>query len=332
MNPIETETPEDRDVPQAVIRKATWSLSIIWIIPMIAAVVAAYLVYSRFQQLGPTIVITFQDGSGLKAGQTPVNYRGVQIGQVTDVKLSDDNRSVVVKARLQNSAASVAREGSLFWTVRPEVGIGNITGLGTVITGPEIDVLPGSGKEQLQFAGLERAPLAVEEKGLRIILQTDQLGSLRTGSPVYYRGVEVGTIREAQLSPSSEAVQIHVVIRQRYAKLVQIGSRFWNSSGVDVNFSLLRGLEVNMDSLKSLAFGGIAFATPDGPNDQQARDGSLFALHDKPQKEWLAWAPKIQLVLSKQPSDRIQPKSRPVRIRPGGKELFESPGSALPAR
>ena len=330
MNPIEKEIPEDTELPQAVIRKATWSFSIIWIIPLLAAAVAAYLLYSRFAELGPTIVITFKDGSGLKAGQTPVNYRGVQIGQVTDVKLSEDNRSVLVKARLQKSAASIAREGSLFWTVRPEVGIDNIAGLGTVITGPEIDVLPGSGKEQLQFVGLERAPLAVEEKGLRIILQTDQLGSLRPGSPVYYRGIEVGTIREAQLSPNAQAVQIHVVIKQRYAKLVQIGSRFWNSSGIDVNFSLLKGLEVNMESLKSLAFGGIAFATPDGPNDQQAKDGSLFALHDKPQKEWLSWAPKIQLVTSRQASNRTQPKPRPVRTRQSGAEPYDNQRSPLP--
>src|SRR3954471_16547271 len=101
MNPIETMTSEDTELPQAVIRKTTWSVSIIWIIPILAAAVAAYLLYSRFAQLGPTILITFKDGSGLKAGQTPVNYRGVQIGEVTDVQLSKDNRSVLVKARLQ---------------------------------------------------------------------------------------------------------------------------------------------------------------------------------------------------------------------------------------
>jgi paraquat-inducible protein B len=49
--------------------------------------------------------------------------------------------------------------------VRPEVGIGNITGLGTVITGSEINVWPGKGKEQSEFVGLEKAPVALEEIG-----------------------------------------------------------------------------------------------------------------------------------------------------------------------
>jgi paraquat-inducible protein B len=87
----------------------------------------------------------------------------------------------------------------MFWIVRPEVGLGNITGLGTVITGSEINVLPGKGKEQSEFVGLEKAPVALEEKGLRIILVTGRLGSLRPGSPIYYRGIEVGAVRESQL-------------------------------------------------------------------------------------------------------------------------------------
>jgi paraquat-inducible protein B len=246
---------------------------------------------------------------GLKTAQTPINYRGVQIGQVTAVELSQDHQAVAVKARLQRSAASIAREGSVFWIVRPEVGIGNITGLGSVIIGPEINVLPGKGKEQSEFVGLEKAPVALEEKGLRIILVTGRLGSLRPGSPIYYRGIEVGAVIESQLSPNAAAVQIHAFIKHRYTKLVRNGSKFWNLSGMDVNFSLFRGLEINMESLKSLAFGGIACAIPADSKDSPAKDGSSFPLHHKPAKEWLEWAPKIQLVTAKQSSEKdLRPK------------------------
>jgi paraquat-inducible protein B len=107
------------------------------------------------------------------------------------------------------------------------VGIGNITGLGTVITGPEVDVLPGTGKAQSEFVGLENAPVALEEKGLKVTIIADRLGSLRPGSSVYYRGVEVGTIRQCDLSPNAATVAIQVLIKQRYAKLVRSGSKFW---------------------------------------------------------------------------------------------------------
>jgi paraquat-inducible protein B len=201
---------------------------------------------------------------------------------------------------LQRSAASIARAGSVFWIVRPEVGIGNITGLGTVITGPEVDVLPGTGKAQSEFVGLENAPVALEEKGLKIVLITGRLGSLRPGSPIYYRGVEVGTIQQCDLSPNAATVAVQALIKQRYAKLVRQGSKFWNVSGADVSLSLFRGLEVNMESLRSLAAGGVAFATPDDPKDQPAKGGMAFPLYDKPAKEWLEWAPKIPPVGVKQ--------------------------------
>jgi paraquat-inducible protein B len=304
MNESQNNTEVAGDLPKAKVKKSGWYFSIVWIVPVIAAILAAYLAYDHLQQSGPKITISFKDGSGLRTGQTPIKYRGVQIGEVIAVELSQDHQAVLVKARLQRSAASIAREGSVFWIVRPEVGIGNITGLGTVITGPEVDVLPGRGKAQSEFVGLENAPVALQEKGLKIVLISGRLGSLRSGSPVYYRGVEVGTIQQCDLSPDAATVAVQALIKQRYAKLVRKGSKFWNVSGVDVSLSLFRGLEVNMESLRSLAAGGVAFATPDDPTDQPAKDGVVFPLYDKPAKEWLEWAPKIPPVPVKQTRDK----------------------------
>jgi paraquat-inducible protein B len=302
MNDLPERPEGDGSLPEANLTRRRWNLSVVWIVPLAAAIVAGYLVYGRLQQFGPNITITFKDGSGIKAGQTTINYRGVQIGQVTAVELSQDHQAVLVKARLQRSAASLAKEGSMFWIVRPEVGWDNITGLGTVITGPEIDVLPGSGKEQSEFVGLEKAPAAAQENGLTIILSTGQLGSLRPGSPVFYRGIEVGNIRDCQLSPNAAKVQIKVFIRQRYARLIRNSSKFWNVSGVNVDLGFLKGLQINMGSLRSLALGGLAFATPDDPKDEPAKEGMIFPLFEKPSKEWLEWAPKIQLVTVRQSS------------------------------
>jgi paraquat-inducible protein B len=311
-----TESEETLDspgnLPNADVKKSRWNFSIVWVVPIIAAVVGAYLVYGRLQQVGPKITIRFKDGSSLKTGQTPIKYRGVQIGEVTAVELSQDQQSVLVKARLKRSAAPVAKEGSVFWIVRPELGFGNITGLGTVITGPEIGVLPGTGKTQSEFVGLENAPVALEEKGLKISIISEHLGSLRPGSPIYYRGVEVGTIQKCDLGRDASTVAIQVLIRQHYAKLVRNGSKFWNVSGLDMSLSLFRGIEINMESLKSLAAGGIAFATPEDPKDTPAKNGAVFPLYGKAAKEWLQWTPKIALVSVERPSDDSKRSSRPA--------------------
>jgi paraquat-inducible protein B len=294
-----TESPEEPVVtealPAARIRRRRWGFSVVWVVPVVAAIVAGYLVYGRVQELGPTITIKFKDGAGVKAGQTEIRYRGVPIGEVREIELSEGGEYVAVNARLRRSAATIAREGSVFWIVRPEVGPGTISGLSTVFTGPYIQVLPGSGKPRLEFTGLERPPPALERAGLKIILATANLGSVRSGSPVYYRGIEVGSITDTELSRDATSAHVHLFIRQRFARLVRLGSRFWIVSGLDVNVSLLKGVEINLESLRSLVTGGIAFATPEGPNPPPAKDGMIFVLHDKPEKEWLEWAPKIPI-------------------------------------
>jgi paraquat-inducible protein B len=281
--------------PRAKTKEKTWNFSAVWVVPVVAAIVAGYLVYNRVHEYGPKITIRFKDAGGLKIGQTPVRYRGVQVGEVTAVDLSEDRQHALVTVRLRRSGVSVAREGTVFWIVRPEVGIGNITGLGTVITGPQIEVLPGAGKPASEFLGRETPPVALERNGLKIVLLTDHLGSLKLGSPVSYRGIEVGAVQESRLGADASTVNIHVFIRQRYAKLVRKGSKFWNVSGVDIQGGLFRGLEINVESLRSLVAGGIAFATPDDPKDGPVKGGTAFPLNDKPKKEWLEWAPKIPI-------------------------------------
>ena len=111
------------DLPKAKIRRRRWDFSVVWVVPLVAAIVAGYLVYGRVQEFGLKITIKFKNGGGLKIGQTPINYRGVQIGEVTEIDLSDDQQEVLVKARLCRSAAPIAREGAVFWIVRPEAGL-----------------------------------------------------------------------------------------------------------------------------------------------------------------------------------------------------------------
>ncbi|HEY7038165.1 MAG TPA: MlaD family protein [Methylomirabilota bacterium] len=280
-------------LPSATVRKRRWKLPFVWIVPLVAAIVASSLVYQRMQERGPTITIKFRDASGVKPEQTEIRYRGVPVGQVIRAELTPDQQYVVVSVQLRHTAEGLAREGSLFWIVRPEVGFGRVQGLSTVLTGSYIQSLPGKGKTKKDFVGLESASPTMGQPGLNVTLASGQIGTVRVGSPIYYRGVEVGSITATDLSRDATAAHAKAFISQRYARLVRIGSRFWIVGGVDVDFGLFRGLQINVDSLRSLVTGGIAFATPE--EGETARDGTLFLLHDKPQKEWLDWRAKVAI-------------------------------------
>ena len=281
-------------VPDARIRRRRWGFSVAWLVPLVAAIVAGYLVYDRVRQAGPTITIAFTDGDGVKVGQTEIRYRGVPIGEVREIDLSSDHSHVVVGARLRRSAAAVARDGSVFWIVRPQVGPASITGLGTVLTGPYIQVRPGTGKTQTSFTGVDHPSPTLDRRGLKIVLAAARLVSVRNGSPVYYRGIEVGTVIDTHLSRDATAARVNVFIDHPYTRLVRIGSRFWSVSGLDVHVGLFKGVDISLESLRSLAVGGVAFATPDASNPP-ANAGTIFVLHEESDKEWLTWAPKITM-------------------------------------
>jgi paraquat-inducible protein B len=295
-----TTTERSRVVPMQL--KHRRYFSIVWLVPLVAAAVAGYLIYQRTAAAGPLITIHFQNGDGLKAGQSPVKFRGVTVGEVQGMTLSPDLQHVVVKARLAKSAAHLARQGAVFWIVRPEVGMRSITGLGTIISGPYIEVLPGAGAAAKVFEGAVVAPMKQEDGALRIVLLSSSTRSVRPGSPVYYRGIEVGVVQEQRLSNDGRDVESEVSFPKRYARLVRAGSRFWNASGVDVDFSLFKGAKVNVESMKSLVSGGVAFATPENTGELgPVQPGTTFRLYDEPKKEWLDWAPLLPEATDERP-------------------------------
>lgn len=279
-------------LPRARVRR-TRVVRLVWVVPLIAALVAGYLIWQRIEELGPEITLRFTDGGGLRVGQTPIKYRGVQIGEVTSVGLTDDHKQVLVRARLQRSATAVAREGAIFWIVRPQLEWGGITGLGTVLTGPEIQVLPGNGEARKDFAGLDSAPVGLETPGLQVVLRAERPQAIRANTPVFYRGVQVGLVQKLELGPNALSADVHVLVWERYANLVRAGSAFWNTSGVSVKGGLLQGMQVELESLRSLVGGGIEFASPE--KSARAKPGTVFFLHDQPRGEWLAWAPRIAI-------------------------------------
>src|SRR5262245_28990641 len=192
--------------PRARIRKRRW-FRLVWIVPALALGVAVWLIGQHLLSIGPEISITFDDAAGMRVGQTPVLYRGVQVGEVIGIGLTDDHKQARVRVRLAKAATGLATQGTVFWIVRPQVGWGNITGLSTVLSGPEIHALPGAGEAaKSEFDGLDNAPIGLEAGGLRLVLRTGRPKGVKLQTPVLYRGVEVGLVHKVDLAPGAEAV------------------------------------------------------------------------------------------------------------------------------
>jgi paraquat-inducible protein B len=280
-------------LPKARIER-NWKTRLFWLAPIVAALLAAWFVYSELFSEGPGLHIYFENARGLEPTKSQVKYRDAEIGTVDTITLTKDHQHVDVAVKLKKSAADLAREGSKFWIVRPEVGAGEIRGLQTIVSGSYIAIEPGEGKPQTKFTGILEPPVLEQKRdALKITLIAERLGSIKERAPIFYRDIQVGQIAKTELGPESQTVRITVEIQKHYAPLVRLNSRFWNAGGVNVNIGL-NGASISAQSVQTLVSGGVAFATPD-LSEKEAPAESAFRLYDKPDETWLAWSPKIPL-------------------------------------
>ncbi|MCX7514676.1 intermembrane transport protein PqiB [Frateuria sp. STR12] len=273
------QAPRD-DLPEPVVRKHRFSLSLIWLVPVLAALVGLSLVVHAWLQAGPDISITFQTAEGLEAGKTTVKYKNVVIGKVTGLELSDDRERVRVKVALNKSADGFATKGTRYWVVRPRIGLGGVSGVDTLLSGAFIGADVGDSKEeQYEFTGLEMPPAVLNgAPGKSFQLHTDDLGSLDIGSPVYYRRIQVGRVVSYTLDKDGKGVSLRIFVDGPNDRFVTRDTRFWNASGVDVSLGA-NGLKLNTQSLATVIAGGVAFAEPKGPHDDSpAAEDADFTL------------------------------------------------------
>lgn len=246
---------------------------------------------------GTIITLKLDDTQGLTEG-TPIRVRGLEVGLVEKVSFDKNLSGIIAQARITQGENLIARNNTLFWVVKPELGLLKTANLGTLITGTYLDAIPGTAKaaRQTTFTVHSELPTseAQKEAGLHIMLTAPRKGSLNVGTPITYREIVVGKVTNFTLSPQADRVFIDILIEPKYAPLVRNNSEFWLTSGVSVDAGLFKGVQIRTESVETIMAGGIAFATPNMPT-AQATKGKFFVLHKEPKQEWFNWAPQIPL-------------------------------------
>ena len=254
--------------------------SAVWIVPIIAIVAAGTLAVRSYLQRGPTIHITFDTADGIEGGKSEVRYKNVPIGKVSSVDLTKDRQHIIATVKLTHGGASIAAKDSQFWVERPRIGVGGVSGLGTLLSGAYIGVDVGtSTEEETDFIGLEKPPgVAHDQKGTRFKLITNDASSLAPQSPVYSHRQNVGTLLSIDLAKDGKKIDMEIFVFAPYDRMVTENTVFWNASGLDVTLDA-SGLRVNTQSLATVVAGGIEFdVRPTAPITPPAKAGHLFTL------------------------------------------------------
>ncbi|MGC2202845.1 MAG: MlaD family protein [Stellaceae bacterium] len=253
---------EQRTLPLAATRRSR-RLSIIWIVPLAAVAIGGWLAWDTLSKEGPTIKVSFESGEGLQAGQSQLKYKDIVFGTVKSLDLAPDKTHVIVTIATTHEAGPLLTEGTLFWVVKPRLFAGNISGIETLLSGSYVGMLPAekAGKSEREFVGREDPPvLGTYVPGRTFLLKSKRIGAVSVGSPIFFRDLNVGEVLGWDIADMAEYVTIHAFVRAPYDSYVHDETRFWNASGVSIKLGGT-GVEVQMESLKALLLGGVAFET-----------------------------------------------------------------------
>jgi paraquat-inducible protein B len=309
--------PTFENVPDAVvqIRKR---FSVVWVVPVVAALIGGWLAYKALSEKGPTITIAFQSAEGLEAGKTKIKYKDVEIGQIESISLSEDLSHIMVTAELVKEAEKWLSEKTRFWVVRARVAAGEVSGLGTIFSGAYIAIDPGKGGKPVRvFKGLEIPPVVTTDlPGRHFLLRAERLSSLDIGSPIYFRQIKVGQVVAHELEEDGQAVHIKIFIHAPHHELVRKNTRFWNASGFDVSVDA-SGIKVNTESVVTIMIGGIAFDTPVSlESGAPAEEGEMFVLYESREKIFeKVYVKKVQWLLHFDSSVRGLNVGAPVEFK-----------------
>ena len=293
-------------------------LSLVWVIPFLAAAVGVWVAVTRILAEGPKITIICKSAEGLEAGKTKIEYNGVEVGTVSTVRLSDDHHQVITTAQMAPKTESFLVDDTQFWVVRPRISGANISGLGTLISGAYVGMEIGhSQQSKRRFVALETQPVVtIDVPGRFFTLKTPDLGSLDVGTPLFFRRLQVGQVVSYQLDKSGGALNVKVFVNAPYDQYVNPNTRFWNASGIDVSLTA-NGLNVQTQSVLSVLIGGIAFETTvTEPVLPPAEADTVFTLYSNRTDAFKlpARAPQTYLLLFKQSVRGLAPGA-PVEFR-----------------
>lgn len=256
-------------------------ISLIWLVPLITALIAGWLAWDTFSKRGPTITISFNTAEGLQAGQSQLKFRDVTMGTVKGIRIAPDLSKVLVTVETVREAAPLLTDKTVFWVVKPQLFAGNVQGLDTLLSGSYIGMLPSTkeGKAQREFVGSEDPPiLQTATPGTTFQLRTKRLGSLSLGSPIFFRDLAVGTVLGWDQSDLVNGVTVSAFVRAPFDKYVHEDSLFWNASGMSLKFAS-GGIRVQIESMRALLLGGIAFDTPGDSKAAVAAADHRFPLY-----------------------------------------------------
>lgn len=217
---------------------------------------------------GIAIKIDLPDDNKINASGAPIMYRGIEIGQITDLELSQGRENIVASAAIQPAFSDMLTTGSRFILEEAKVSLSGVENIANIVKGNFLTVVPGDGERLRHFSAVRKDDFKRQQAhSVSLQLVSDNSFGLDQGANILYRGISVGSV--TQVSLVNDKVQLDALIDSDYAHLIKSQNRFFVTGSASAELTE-SGLNITVPPAKQLLTGSISFVS-EGKAQPQAQ-------------------------------------------------------------
>ncbi|CAH1550602.1 MlaD family protein [Vibrio rotiferianus] len=216
---------------------------------------------------GIPIKIALPDDNNISGEGAPIMYRGIEIGQITDLGLSEGRELILASAAIQPAFSDMLTTNTKFILEEAKVSLSGVENITNLVRGNFLTIVPEQGDRARRFSAIRKTDFnQQQEKSIAIRLVSDNSFGLDTGANVLYKGIVVGSIINVGLLDKESATQVKhevfmdVLIDHEFKHLIKSNNRFYVTGSASAELTE-SGLSVTVPPAKQLLTGSISFVS-----------------------------------------------------------------------
>ncbi|PMH46490.1 paraquat-inducible protein B [Vibrio sp. 10N.286.49.B3] len=229
---------------------------------------------------GIAINIALPDDNNINASGTPIMYRGLEIGQITNVTLSRDRETIRASAAIQPTFNDMLTSGTKFILEEAKVSLSGVENISNLITGNFLTIVPGEGEKSRDFTAIRKHEFSQQQaQSIALRLVSNNSFGLGEGTNILYKGIAIGSVINVGLidtvgiNNQTNEVYMDVLIDNQYAPLIKSQNRFFVTGSATAELTEA-GLSVTVPPAAQLLSGSISFVSEG--NNKTKNEYQLF--------------------------------------------------------
>ncbi|MFM2589909.1 MlaD family protein [Vibrio sp. TBV020] len=208
---------------------------------------------------GIAIKITLPDDNNISATGAPIMYRGIEVGQVTNLQLSSGREEIIASAAIQPAFSDMLTTGSRFILEEAKVSLSGVENIANILKGNFLTIAPGEGERSRTFSAVRKDDFNRQQaRSVSLQLIADNSFGLDQGANILYRGISIGSVTKVSLV--EDKVRFDILIDSTYSSLIKSQNRFFVTGSASAELTE-SGLNITVPPAKQLLTGSISFVS-----------------------------------------------------------------------